>query len=246
MHRSYVLRLILIVVLLGVSFLTAKYLFTSNISYRSLNTQTGWSYLRGYCIGMAFAREELRSDTAVIIMTGDNWLLDRETGLNIWSTGCCPDKGMEGYIRGYNLMVHRYIRRKGYPLNSRKKWEDVLFNLNSYFDKRAQSERPMRLSVNGPPIVAPDGKTLLYLKSRKDFPGFRYDMQWEPDRTCSLWPISPQNNCVECFLGPPGSDLILFRGVAEHQEEKDLTGAFDMRTGFWLQFDKEREIQSID
>jgi hypothetical protein len=47
---------------------------------------------------------------------------------------------------------------------------------------------------------------------------------------------------LQFFWGPPESDILIFRGRARDTEKTELIGAFDIREGFWLKFDEEREM----
>lgn len=243
MRKPVLFRIIIVLMFLVCVILAVNlYVFPSNASYRDCGPQTGWSYLRGYCIGMGFALKELNARRAVLVASGDSsYMLDKETGLNIWASGCCPDRGMDGYSAGFNWMIHQNIRWNGYPENSRKQWEDILFNLNAYFDERARTEEPVPMLVDGPPITAPDGKTLIYLKPR-DHPYKVYHFRWEPERWGPVWPISPIKDVIQYFPGPPGSDVLIFRGTYGRSKHLEITGAFDLRKGWWLKFDKEREV----
>ena len=247
MKKPALFRIIIALIFLACVILAVNlYVFPGNAPYRECGPETGWSYLRGYCVGVGFALKEINAGRAVLVAAGDNDpMLDRETGLNIWGSGCCPDRGMEGYSAGFNWMVHQYIRWNGYPENSRKQWEDILFNLNAYFDERARTEEPVPMLVDGPPIKASDGNTHISLKYR-NYPYQKFWIEWAPGKEAPAWPISPINGSIMCFPGPPLSDFFIIRGMYGRSKHLEITGAFDMRKGWWFKFDKEREVKHGD
>ena len=212
---------------------------------------SGWSYIRGYCAGMGWARADLEEDPALILGGGSlDGTLDQETGLRTWELDCTADRGMAGVADGYNRIVRLWVYLKGPPAYSRKQWESMLFHLTEHFNSRAQSIPPERFIVDGPPIIASDGVTKVFLKVRhSDI----YLITWEAGNTSRFWsplpnkgpiefstsPLSPRDGVLLYFPGPLGSDLLLLRGQAGHSK-KEMTVAFDMRYGFFLRYEPSR------
>jgi hypothetical protein len=122
-----------------------------------------------------------------------------------------------------------------------------LFHLSEYFNKRAQTAPPIPFIADGPPILASDGVTKVFLKARRSD---KYLITWEAGKTSRLWspfsnpgpvafstsPVSPRDGVLLYFPGPPGSDLLLLRGRAG-TSQKEMTAAFDMRYGFCLMYE---------
>ncbi len=229
--------------------ISIKFLFPRDESRKFLNTPPqGWSYLRGYCAGIRWAAADIRQDRAYILAAGlTGPALDRETGLTTWSVGCLVDNGIEGMAAGYNRIIRSYVRWKGPPSYSRKQWEKILFGLNRYFDDRAKREPPQRLVADGPPVLAPDGKTKIWLKSRHNpkYERVDYLLAWEPNIECLVWPW-PRNRTLEYYPGPVGSDVLLLRGGLAREKDRPtavitqdtiVTVAFDMRHGLTLSFE---------
>lgn len=206
----------------------------------------GWSYLRGYCAGMRWGKADLEENRALILgagsVPGGAW--DEETGLRTWSLDCTADHGMHGIADGYNRIVRLWVRLNGPPPFSRKRWESMLLHLSEYFDKRSQTNPPETFMVDGPPILASDGVTKVFLKSR---PQDKYWITWETKIKSpfwsplsnnypivfSTWPLRPREGVLLYYPGPPGSDLLLLRGQAGRTKDV-MTAAFDMRYGFFL------------
>ncbi len=230
-------------------------LVCGSIAFRSLfpkdeprnflnNPPQSWSYLRGYAAGIGWAVADIRHKRAYILLAGlSGGCLDRETGLTIWSVGCVVDKGIDGIVDGYNRIIRTYVRWEGPPEYSRKRWEQMLFNLNDYFDTRARQEPPQPLVVDGLPVLASDGKTKVWLRSRrKSQPDdIVYDLAWEPDVVCLSWPVWPKEGALQYFPGPPGSDLLLLRGRMGRTKDTEVTAVFDMRFFSYLRTE-ERKI----
>lgn len=189
---------------------------------------------------MGWAAADIKDNRAYILLAGlPGACLDRETGLTIWSVGCVVDNGIDGLVDGYNRIIRLYVRWKGPPSYSRKQWEKILFGLNEYFDDRAKREPPQHLVADGPPVLAPDGRTRVWLKSRHKpkYDRVDYFLTWEPDVECLAWPW-PRHGVLEYYPGPPGSDLLLLRGVQAREKEvasvlvdreTEVTSVFDMR-----------------
>jgi len=231
------------VTLVAVGIFAAHYLFPKDPDRTFLHrAQSGWSYTRGYFAGMGWARADIKENRALIL--GGSDLLDQETGLRKWGLDCTADRGVDGVADGYNRIVRLWVHLKGSPPYSRKQWEGILFHLNEYFDKRAQTEPPEHLLVNGPPILASDGITKVFVKSLQHD---AYLITWDtkikspfwsplPDNGpfgSSIWPLRPNEGVLLYYPGPPGSDLLLLRGRAGRTKDV-MTMAFDMRYGFIL------------
>lgn len=151
---------------------------------------------------------------------------------------------------GYNRIVRLWVQLKGPPAYSRKQWEGILFHLTEHFSNKARTILPERFIVDGPPIIASDGVTKVFLKSRRHD---RCLITWEAGTTSRFWsplpnkgpiefstsPLSPRDGALLYFPGPPGSDLLLLRGRAGNSQ-KEMTAAFDMRYGFCLMYEPSR------
>jgi hypothetical protein len=199
-----------------------------------------------------WAEADLEEDRALIL--GGGPMLDQETGLRTWELDCTRDKGMDGVADRYNRIVRLWVRLKGPPSYSpRKRWEGILFHLTEYFDKKAMTEAPERFIADGPPIIASDGVTKVFLKSRQTDSDLKYLITWntaikspfgsplppasESDPIeFSPWPLSTNEGLLLYYPGPSGSDLLLLRGLAGHSK-KQMTAAFDMRYGFLLKYE---------
>ncbi len=200
---------------------------------------------------MGWAKADLEENRALILGGGSpGGPLDQETGLRAWELDCCADPGMEGVADGYNRIVRLWVHLKGPPPYSRKRWESMLLHLSEYFNNRAKTEPPIPFIADGPPILASDGVTKVFLKIRGSD---KYLITWEAGNTSRFWsplpnegpiefstsPLSAKNGVLLYFPGPPGSDLLLLRGRAGHSQ-KEMTAAFDMRYGFCLTYEPAR------
>ena len=234
------------ITIVTVGIFAAHYLFPKDPSRTFLNSAgNGWSYIRGYFAGMGWAKADIEENRALIL--GGGALLDQETGLRAWALDCTADLGMAGVADGYNRIVRLWVHLKGPPSYSRKRWEDILFHLTEYFDKRAETEPPESFVVNGPPILASDGETKVFLRFRQPN---TYLITWDAKLKSPFWSPLQDNGPFECstsplwpnegvllyYPGPPGSDLLFLRGRVRGTKDA-MTMAFDMRWGFLLKWD---------
>jgi hypothetical protein len=118
--------------------------------------------------GRAEAEEELKENKARIWTFGLNHSLlvehlDRESGLYYSSFGCVIDDDIVGRVKGHNARIAESIRDNGVPKNSFKPWDKELFGLAQYFEIRSRTEKPVRLTMNGPSARSPDGKFVVKL-----------------------------------------------------------------------------------
>lgn len=209
------------------------------------------NYPAGYLDGAAAARNDLAQGRAVNLFSGlPRWseMLDRETGLPNQTTGCIVDPRIEGYVAGYRKTVSHYIAEDGLPSNSRKKWESILFDLPKYYEDRARDASPEVLRLNGK-VASPDSKTVVRLMIQPPTPdipdaylvgtvqrGSQEPVEW------SAYPLGPENQHLECFWGPDGSDFVILRGRLQGKDESMfyMYGALDLRAGRWLRYEAER------
>jgi hypothetical protein len=98
--------------------------------------------------------------------------IDRETGLYHSGFGCVVDDEIRGQVEGYNARVREYIRDHGPPKNSFKPWEKELFGLKTYFEDRARTEKPIRLTAGAGAVSSPDGKYKVWLTNEPGDNGF--------------------------------------------------------------------------
>jgi hypothetical protein len=252
MARKKLIWTAVAITIVSAGIFAAHYLFPKDPDRAFLNrAHTGWSYTRGYCAGMRWAKADIEEDRALILGGGSpGGPLDRETGLRTWELDCTADHGMDGVRDGYNRIVRLWVHLKGPPSYSRKRWESMLFHLGEYFNKRAQTEPPIPFIADGPPILAPDSETKVFLKARSRD---KYLLTWEAGTTSRFWspfsrkgpiefstsPLSPRDGVLLYLPGPPGSDLLLLRGRAGNSQ-KVMTAAFDMRYGFCLMYEPAR------
>jgi hypothetical protein len=236
----------IVAIVLGSGFVASVYVFPKDPARTFLyHNPSDWSYIRGYCAGMGWAKADIDENRALIL--GGSPILDQETGLRAWGLDCTADRGMEGVADGYNRIVRLWVHLKGSPPYSRKQWERILFQLTEYFDNRSQTEPPERLVVDGAPILASDGTTKVFLRFRQpDTHLIAWDTKikspfWSPlpdngPFECSTWPLRPKEGVLLYYPGPPGSDLLFLRGLAGPTRDV-MTMAFDMRYGFSLKWD---------
>ena len=249
MIRKKLIAAALIIMSISVGIILILYLFPKDPDRNYLQDPPhGWSYIRGYCAGMGWAKADLEERKAFILTAGlPAAALDQETGLRIQGLDCVIDAGRKGIVEGYNRTVRHWIHQKGVPEYSRKRWESVLFHLTEYFDRRAQTDPPEEFMVNGPPILSSNNLTKVFLKSQQSD---KYLLIWEAGVKnpfwspfsnigpieFSTWPMLAKQGLLLYYPGPPGSDLLLLRGQAG-RTTGEMTGAFDMRYGSWIRYE---------
>jgi hypothetical protein len=198
----------------------------------------GFSYLRGYRLGISQANKDISDSIAMILdpVDASEEHVDRATGLYLWSMGWdIHDKGTEGYVAGYNSTVHAYVEKNGIPTYSWKKWEDIIFNAAAYFD-RDPSIKPEILRNGSVGITLPDSKTLISLKTNST--GNIYLICFGVDSSIceTAWPVSPVNEELKCIWGPIGSNLLFIRGLYG-RTKIPVTGVLEVNRGLELRFD---------
>jgi len=178
-------------------------------------TPIGFSYLRGYRLGISQAKKDIAESRAMVLDPRDvvrEEFVDRASGLNLRYMGDVTDQGSDGYVQGYNATVKSFIREKGIPAYSWKRWESIIFNAGKYFDRRLKIQQPLILREGSTGFkslyssamvtlqISSGGSHLICLGS-----GFgKCDM---------VWPISPLNGELQCVWGPEGSHLLFVRGT---------------------------------
>ena len=244
MNRKLLFWLMIPITVAAMTLLAYHFLFPRDPARNFLHDPpTGWSYLRGYCAGIGWASADLKEDKAFILVAGlPGAALDRETGLRNYGLDCVVDAGREGITDGYNRVVRSWIRIKGTPAYSRKKWEGILYSLTDYFDNKSRNTSPESLVADGRPIIGPDGRTKLFLKSRRRTGDTKYLITWAPDIEYSTWPLMPKDDALQYYPGPFGSDLLFLRGFHANTGE-EATAAFDLRYGFYLRYEERNQTE---
>jgi hypothetical protein len=131
---------------------------------------TAAAYAADHKIGAAEADIELKEGRATIWAYGLRELgelLDRETGLPYkFVAGCVVNEEIEARTAGHNDTITKYIRERGLPRHSFKRWEKELFDLQGYQKSRLQTEKAHSLVLDGPVVKSADGKyTIRLVKS---------------------------------------------------------------------------------
>ena len=102
----------------------------------------GKSYAEGYNTGVAEAERELRDGSATLYIYGlrrSPEFLDRSTGIPFEIIGdCVIDVETKGRADGHNGAIRKYVKERGLPSNSFKRWEEELFDLAGYYKLRAK------------------------------------------------------------------------------------------------------------
>jgi hypothetical protein len=221
MFRSRTRWISALIVILAVAWVSFHLLIPAGGVFEFLQSEErmfGMSYFRGYCAGMAAARRDLADNKAVIATFGEMlFRLDASTGLPLVSLGCVADRGIFGYTDGYDRLVELYVQWKGLPRNSRKRWEYILQDPAEYFRIRSQPVTPLRLVADAPPILASDGKTRVALKAIRST-GYKnkvvlHELNWGLKRI-NIYTL-PIDGTIHCLAGPPESDFIVVRCMAE-------------------------------
>ena len=218
------------------------YLYDSRQSEVELKGRFAWSYLRAYCLGVTAAAEDLARNKAVLVTIGHtDEKLDERTGLTILTQGSVADRGMFGYAAGYNRIVDVFIRLRGIPSNSRKPWEQILSNVNEYFDSRAKDDPPLQLVVDGKPVIMSDGRQVSFLSHENpNHKVIYYDLKWGNEIYPLLTFYPHSDDTMQFYPGPPGSDFVVLRGGDGNQfvypgiERVTVTIALDLRFGMIL------------
>jgi hypothetical protein len=124
-----------------------------------------------YKEGVSEAEKELREGTATFYIWGlrnSAESLDRRTGIPLEVlAGCAIDAETHARATGHNRTIRKYIHEVGLPANSFKRWEKDLFDLAGYYERRSKTERPSRLTFDGPAAKSTDGKYAIRLLSMK-------------------------------------------------------------------------------
>jgi hypothetical protein len=198
-------------------------------------------FLAGVTRGRAEADEEIHSNRATRWNSGmfiSIDMIDRETGLYHSGFGCVVDDEILGRVEGHNARIAEYIRDHGLPKNSFKPWEKELFGLKEYFEGRSRTDKPIRMTVDGPPARSPDGQFVVRLVERPfKYPGKRPTDDW-------LTKISPclvvndlddeanriyfPREDAELYWGPKGSWFAVLRSRSRRGNGMDYF-AIDLR-----------------
>ena len=206
---------------------------------RDGTARTGTStYTGAVAKGCAQADADLASGEASIWTYGLNPKLiseplDRETGLYFSSFGCVIDDEIIGRVDGHNARIAEHVRAHGPPTNSFKPWEKELFGLKNCFETRCRTEKPIRLTVGGPPAVSTAGQYAVKLVKHADrtLDGQPTESTWivvgDLDIECKRTPLWPMKD-AELFWGPKGSWFAVLRGNRKTSDQPDYM-ALDLR-----------------
>jgi len=200
-------------------------------------TPTGFSYLRGYRLGLAQAKKDISDSKAVILDPNDSLeeSVDRATGLLLWPMGDVTDRGTDGYVAGYNATIYAHIKKHGIPAYSWKRWEDIIFNAAAYFD-RDPNLKPDILRNGSTGITSPESDTLITLKTNAAGNVYLICFGLDSNNCEMAWPVSPVNDELKCVWGPRGSNLLFIRGLY-CRTKTPVTGVLDVSRGLELRFD---------
>ncbi len=185
----------------------------------------GGDYGAGYKAGAAEADKDLEEGVAAFYIYGlrrSPEFLDRKTGLPCdVIAGCVVNDTLVGRAAGHNARINEYIVEQGLPSNSFKRWEKELFDLKGYFEKRAKTAKPHRLSLGGPAAISPDGESAIWLvrKGSKERDGTNSDFLrfvvtvGAVDRK----PFGSLNGArnIDAIWGPSGSGFAVTRAGEE-------------------------------
>jgi hypothetical protein len=211
---------------------------------------TAAAYTADYKVGAAEADSELKEGTATIYAYGLRELgelLNRETGLPYkFVAGCVVNEEIEARTAGHNDTITKYIRERGLPRHTFKRWEKELFDLEGYRRSRLQTEKAYSLSPDGPGVNSADGKyTIRLVKSStgradgsvRDTSSVVVSVAGV-DRTPStnLWVAHEAN--LDFLWGPADSGFAVIRCQGKNRA---LLLAVDLHTGKWLR--EEFEVQ---
>ena len=201
-------------------------------------------------MGQEHANDDLANGVAVNLFSGlpdRSEMLDRETGLVGSTTGCLVSEEIAGHVAGYREAIASYIAENGPPSNSRKPWEDILFNLDEHFRERSEALAPIFLKVGEPGIVSPDGRTVVSVTHQEAsdssldpwLGGQVKHSSGEAVEWYATWTQSGAEG-LRCYWGPEGSDVLIVRGATNDRYGPPgsvLTGALDLRSGQWLRYE---------
>jgi len=147
---------------------------------------------------------------------------------------------VECFRDGYDGRIGQYIRQHGLPPNSRKQWEDTLFDLQGYWGSRETGSSIVVIEVDGPAVRSPDGTFSVR------FARMPYDVRSggeylllaiAPGRAAEIrrnaWPIPRDSRTVQCRWGPAGSDVAILLWETRDEEERPwvVWEARDLRSG---------------
>jgi hypothetical protein len=196
-----------------------------------------YAYLEGYWIGHSDARNDIANGHANIIYVGEELdsKIDPETGLLLRSLGCIANSGTDGYLEGYNHTIQSWIKENGPPAYSWKPWEEIVFNLTSYFDRRSSQESPAILRIEGSGIKGPNSNSIITLKpnnTNKQY--YRLCISGTSNNCDTVVPFPLENGELKILFGPQGSNLVIVRGVSSRLKARMGTGAFDLKREKWL------------
>jgi hypothetical protein len=201
-------------------------------------TPIGFSYLRGYRLGLSQAKDDLVKGQAMILNPVDTSeeRVDRSTGLFLWSMGDVTDQGTVGYINGYNSAIRKHIENSGIPKYSWKAWENAIFSAKDYFNRESAQRDPSIMVLGGDSISDYRSKATIRLRVNPSGDGFLIDIKTNSEITISAWPVSPANGALQCIWGPMGSDLLFVRGFYG-RSTSPVTAVLDLRRSIFLRFE---------
>ena len=205
-----------------------------------------WSY---YDMGWWEAEREIwRGELTIYRVGGLRWFgeicrVDRATGLPIEDIGgCVVDEGLDQRIHGHNDHVAQYLRWRGLPKTSLKRWEKELFELARYFDIRARIEREKPLCAGGPVLTSPHGRIRVQPVAGTKYDGSLSDRAL--DLVISADDVVVSRTCVRfgkgdssLVWGPIGSGFVVVRTLAERKESfaaYSLESGWLLRTETWM------------
>jgi hypothetical protein len=201
-------------------------------------------YDAGYRTGVSAADKELKEGLARLYTYGLRdegvGLLDRKTGLPLKViAGCAVDREIEGRAAGHNARVREYIADRGLPSNSFKRWEKQLFDLKGYYEERARTEKPHRLTPGDLAAECPDGIHALRVEKvqHREEDGA---LSVRSSVIISVGPVDHKaldhwiEGDMDLFWGPKGSGFAVIRCV-EKQTRSFM--ALDLRRGKLLRWE---------
>ena len=177
-----------------------------------------------YVRGARAADTELRAGTASLWACREKsteYEYDPDTGLGVLPVkGSAANPALRELVRGHNDRIHGYVRLRGVPANSRKRWNALLDDPWAYAEKRARvvlrkpgdhgSSHGVKTSFQSQrafgPLLPPEKRMWPHVDTRSRFrvscQGRTMDVALEHGKL-------PADSCFAFLVGPPGSDLVL-------------------------------------
>jgi hypothetical protein len=178
----------------------------------------------------------------------DTCNIDRGTGLPVRGLSCCRHViGDSERVKGHNDHIAQYIRWNGLPRNTFKPWVRELLDLYHYFDGRSLRDVPLRLLVDGPAIVSPDGRHSVRLVQRAKDTVCTFDSRrvviYAGNVVLHEHFAHFEKGDSDLLWGPKGSRFAVIRSVCE---KKEHYVAYDLRTGSRLREESWHEWKRRD